>query len=558
MTMHDVAPKTVALEESALWNRRGSWDEAELKQLLAEICETLAPLHERGRVHGRISPPQIRVTEGGAAFLQPGPNGHPFSRQGPDGASSAGLESRSDPARLYGVLPDGYAAFEQYMEEAAWPLGPWTDVHALSAVAYALITGDPPQDAVKRMAHRADVRFDEAARQRFSAKLLAAVQRGLSDDAQARQQSVDEFLLSLGVIPPWGARQEQEGPREDNGSIPPAQAGAAESPGTASGPISVATARAVEASGTGAGRPVGWGLPLAVLVLLAVGGGLWLARGAGDEGPLVAAAEPEAPRHAGQAERHAEPPSEAGLARASSEALLTAESNARRELDEPVVSVARDGSDVSGASGTSGASGASGASATSVAPATPEDAGQAFSGLPESALFSPEHAREAVHETTHGAAHGAAQTPASGEAAESVSAASGAGEATGSDARPDAKIDVQADAKADANADDNADDNAGTQSDAKRVAEAAAAEQTVVAAPEEPPSASGRVAVSVDVRPWGEVFIDGVSRGVSPPLRSLSLPPGSYDVRIQNGDLPPAQSRLTVDAGRTAAIRHTF
>jgi len=182
--------------------------------------------------------------------------------------------------------------------------------------------------------------------------------------------------------------------------------------------------------------------------------------------------------------------------------------------------------------------------------ATPEDAGQAFSGLPGSAFFSSEHAREAAH----GAAHGTAQFSAPGEAAESVSAASGAGEATGSDARPDAKIDVQADAKADA----NADDNAGTQSDAKRVAEAAAAEQTVVAAPKEPPSASGRVAVSVDVRPWGEVFIDGVSRGVSPPLRSLSLPPGSYDVRIQNGDLPPAQSRLTVDAGRTAAIRHTF
>src|SRR5690606_23327803 len=87
------------------------------------------------------------------------------------------------------------------MDEAAWPVGPWTDVHGLSAVAYALIMGDPPADAVKRMANQLEVRFDGDARQRFSAKLLAAIQRGLSIDAHARQQSVNEFLLSLGVMP---------------------------------------------------------------------------------------------------------------------------------------------------------------------------------------------------------------------------------------------------------------------------------------------------------------------------------------------------------------------
>src|SRR5690606_33145505 len=52
------------------------------------------------------------------------------------------------------------------------------------------------------------------------------------------------------------------------------------------------------------------------------------------------------------------------------------------------------------------------------------------------------------------------------------------------------------------------------------------------------------IPVQVDVRPWGEVFVNGASRGVSPPLRSLALLPGVYQVRIVNGDLPAGRVQL--------------
>ncbi len=43
-------------------------------------------------------------------------------------------------------------------------------------------------------------------------------------------------------------------------------------------------------------------------------------------------------------------------------------------------------------------------------------------------------------------------------------------------------------------------------------------------------------AVQIAVTPWGEVFVDGKSKGVAPPLSRLSLPVGAHNVEIKNGD----------------------
>ncbi len=67
------------------------------------------------------------------------------------------------------------------------------------------------------------------------------------------------------------------------------------------------------------------------------------------------------------------------------------------------------------------------------------------------------------------------------------------------------------------------------------------------------------VAVAIDVQPWGVVSIGGVRRGVSPPLRSLNLAPGSYQVTITNPGAPPFSTRIIVREGaRPPAIRHQF
>ncbi|AZY51066.1 hypothetical protein [Bordetella avium] len=64
------------------------------------------------------------------------------------------------------------------------------------------------------------------------------------------------------------------------------------------------------------------------------------------------------------------------------------------------------------------------------------------------------------------------------------------------------------------------------------------------------------IAVPLNIQPWGEVWINGVNRGVSPPLRELKLVPGKYSVMVRHGDWQPYMAALEVKAG--AAISHIF
>ncbi|WP_162876565.1 serine/threonine protein kinase [Achromobacter dolens] len=66
------------------------------------------------------------------------------------------------------------------------------------------------------------------------------------------------------------------------------------------------------------------------------------------------------------------------------------------------------------------------------------------------------------------------------------------------------------------------------------------------------------VLVRLDIRPWGEVWINGVARGISPPVKELRLIPGKYQVLLRNADLPPYRATLEVKPGKPAVISHTF
>jgi serine/threonine protein kinase len=64
--------------------------------------------------------------------------------------------------------------------------------------------------------------------------------------------------------------------------------------------------------------------------------------------------------------------------------------------------------------------------------------------------------------------------------------------------------------------------------------------------------------VRLNIKPWGEVFVEGESKGVSPPLKSLSLPAGQYSVEIRNGDFTTHTAKLVVKAGESINLSHVF
>ena len=60
------------------------------------------------------------------------------------------------------------------------------------------------------------------------------------------------------------------------------------------------------------------------------------------------------------------------------------------------------------------------------------------------------------------------------------------------------------------------------------------------------------------VAPWGEILVDGKSRGVSPPVRELEIAAGAHTIEIRNTTFPAYRERVEVKAGEAVRIRHRF
>ena len=68
----------------------------------------------------------------------------------------------------------------------------------------------------------------------------------------------------------------------------------------------------------------------------------------------------------------------------------------------------------------------------------------------------------------------------------------------------------------------------------------------------------GVARLALEVRPGGEVYINGKRKGLSPPMKQLALKPGRYNVEIRNDAFQP--HRQSIDLRRTAkaTIAHDF
>ncbi len=78
------------------------------------------------------------------------------------------------------------------------------------------------------------------------------------------------------------------------------------------------------------------------------------------------------------------------------------------------------------------------------------------------------------------------------------------------------------------------------------------------AAAQGPAGAPAQGLVRLAISPWGEVWVDGVSAGVAPPLNQLKLAEGGHTIVVRNGDAPAFQQTVEVKAGQPLQLRHQF
>jgi class 3 adenylate cyclase len=64
--------------------------------------------------------------------------------------------------------------------------------------------------------------------------------------------------------------------------------------------------------------------------------------------------------------------------------------------------------------------------------------------------------------------------------------------------------------------------------------------------------------VFLDIKPWGEIFVNGKSQGVSPPKKFIKLDPGKYKIEFRNTTFPAYAQSVDVKAREEITLRHRF
>jgi hypothetical protein len=72
------------------------------------------------------------------------------------------------------------------------------------------------------------------------------------------------------------------------------------------------------------------------------------------------------------------------------------------------------------------------------------------------------------------------------------------------------------------------------------------------------PEAKGTMRLSLAISPWGEVYVDGKRKGVSPPLTELNLSPGTYTIEIRNTTFRPYRESVDLRTTADAKLKHKF
>ncbi|MDD4850814.1 MAG: PASTA domain-containing protein [Gemmiger sp.] len=151
---------------------------AEARTMLQPVMEGVALLHKAGLIHRGICPENILLPIDGTARL----------------TGYGTLALRTGGSELKSQLYEGYAAPEQY--SAAEFSGRYTDVYALAAVTYRLVTGQTPVSAPQRKvkdslesAHSLDVTVPTY----FSQVVDCAMRL----DPAKRMQTVPELMSAL-------------------------------------------------------------------------------------------------------------------------------------------------------------------------------------------------------------------------------------------------------------------------------------------------------------------------------------------------------------------------
>ncbi|SOD30759.1 Serine/threonine protein kinase [Variovorax sp. YR752] len=246
-------------------------DESWLIRIMDGVTQALAVMHNANCYHRDIAPDNIILLEG---------SGRPVVLD--FGAARRVITDKTQAITV--ILKPGYAPIEQYAEMPDMSQGAWTDVYALAAVMHVAVCGRAPPPSVARLLSDSYVPLagNEILRQRYSLRLLEAIDAGLGVRPEQRPQSMAELRAALDLevghsIAPTPRTQPPSGARSGNSSNADAATVIASGKSKAGGKAP-APAPAPTSAGGKSNKTVAALVSVAVLAA-AAGGGWWWFQG---------------------------------------------------------------------------------------------------------------------------------------------------------------------------------------------------------------------------------------------------------------------------------------
>ncbi len=158
----------------------------EANKIIYPISVALNRVHNEMLLHRDVSPDNMMMTADGNVYLID--------------FGATRMYGLNSPNSMSVLVKGGFAPFEQYSRNGHQ--GPWTDVYALAATYYYLVTGKKPPDAPDRITGKRLVPLKELV-PGIPEEINKAILHALEKDWNKRPQNMTEFIreMHLGEIP---------------------------------------------------------------------------------------------------------------------------------------------------------------------------------------------------------------------------------------------------------------------------------------------------------------------------------------------------------------------
>jgi serine/threonine-protein kinase len=173
--------------------QQGALSAVEAIFYITEVAYALETMHDLGVLHRDIKPENVMLCDNGRVVLIDFGSGYTLPLSS-NLTLPASLSRNKPNANSNVLITPGYAPLEQYHE--ATRLHRYTDIYALAALLYYLVTGQAPVAATKR-AQGIKLRQARDVNQRVSSQMSQDLEWAMQMEVARRPQNLREWLFSL-------------------------------------------------------------------------------------------------------------------------------------------------------------------------------------------------------------------------------------------------------------------------------------------------------------------------------------------------------------------------